>query len=152
MTATRSLSPLQLRFRRFRRIKRGFYAFCVLLGVYMLSLLNPLLVNNNALLVCYRGSYYFPLFVMYRGDFFGQTHVHGERNLGEADYRELKKQFAGTGEGNWVLLPLYPYHPNESLLHLPGSPPIGHPDRTGWGPMTGGGISLPGWCMGFERP
>jgi len=131
MTVTTSLSPMQLRLRRFRRIKRGFYAFCVLLGAYMLSLLNPLLVNNKALVVGYQGSYYFPLFGMYRGEFFGQTLVHGEHNLGEADYRELKKQFAGTGEGNWVLLPLYPYHPNESLLHLPGSPPH-PPSRTHW--------------------
>jgi len=135
MTVTNSLSPLQLRLRRFRRIKRGFYSFCMLLGAYALSLANPLLVNNKALVVRYQGSYYFPLFEMYRGEFFGQTHAHGERNLGEADYRELKKQFAGTREGNWVLLPFYPYHPNESLLHLPGSPPQADRERSAGHPV-----------------
>ena len=123
MNATKSLSPFQLRLRRFRRIKRGYFAFWLLLAVYALSLMNPLLVNDKALVLYYQGSYYFPLFGTYRGEFFGQTHVHGERNLGEADYRELKRQFAEDGEGNWLWLPLYPYHPNESLLHLHGSPP-----------------------------
>jgi microcin C transport system permease protein len=97
----------------------------VLAGLYLLSLFNGLLINNKALVVRYRGSYYFPLFARYPGDSFGQTHAYGERNLGEANYRELKDQFAAAGRGDWVLLPPFPYHPNESLLHLPGSPP--HP-------------------------
>jgi microcin C transport system permease protein len=43
--------------------------------------------------------------------------------LGEPNYRELKKKFAQDGNGNWVVLPLYPYNATESLLDLPGSPP-----------------------------
>ena len=45
--------------------------------------------------------------------------------IGEPDYRALKKQFAAQGGGNWVLMPPYPYGPNESLLDDSGSPP--HP-------------------------
>ncbi len=79
----------------------------------------------------YQGGYYVPLLGNYRGEFFGQTHAHGERNLGAADYRELQRQFAEAGNGDWVLLPLYPYHPNESLLHLSGSPPH-RPSASNW--------------------
>jgi microcin C transport system permease protein len=91
----------------------------------VLSLLSPLLINDRALLVRYGEGWYFPVLTRYRGEVFGQTHAYGERNLGECEYRELKRQFAAAGGGDWVLLPLYPYHPNESLLHLSGVPP--HP-------------------------
>ena len=37
----------------------------------------------------------------------------------------MKEQFSAEGEGNWVLLPPYPYSPYESLLELEGVPP--HP-------------------------
>ena len=43
--------------------------------------------------------------------------------FGEPDYRELKKQFDAEGKGNWVLLPPYPYSPNESIFTLAEPPP-----------------------------
>lgn len=61
----------------------------LLAGAYLLSLGNAVLVNNTAIVVRYEGRYYWPLLNRYRGEQFGQTRVHGERNLGEADYREL---------------------------------------------------------------
>ena len=46
--------------------------------------------------------------------------------FGEPDYRAAEASSSQTqGSGNWVLMPPYPYGPNESLLDLPGSPP--HP-------------------------
>ena len=128
----KSLSPLRLRLRKFRRLKRGYYAFILLAGAYVLSLLNPLLVNNTALIVRYNGAFYFPLFKFHLAETFGQTHVHGERHLGETNYRELKKQFAKQGRGNWVVLPPYPYHPNESLLAALKSPPPNPPSWEHW--------------------
>ena len=72
-------------------------------------------------MVKHDGEYHFPVFgTHYEGRDFGQ------RVIGEADYRALAEQFAEEGEGNWVLMPPYPYHPNESLLtdpNLPGTPP-----------------------------
>jgi len=118
-----SVSPLRLRLRRFRRLKRGYCSFVALVVLYGLSLLAPVLVNNKALVVYYQGELYFPLWRFHRAEAFGQTHAYGDRNVGEAEYRELKRQFRKEGGGNWVLLPPYPYHPSESLLFLDGVPP-----------------------------
>ena len=41
----------------------------------------------------------------------------------ETDYRALQRTFRQAKQGDWVLMPLYPYGPNESLLDLPGTPP-----------------------------
>jgi len=42
----------------------------------------------------------------------------------EAEVRKLTEAYAGFKEGKaWVLLPLYPYGPEDPLLDLPGKPP-----------------------------
>jgi microcin C transport system permease protein len=107
------------RLRKFRRLKRGYYSFLAITIAYAVSFFLPLLANNIALVVHNNGSYYFPLVRYHRANEFGQAAV------GDPDYRALKQQFAASGQGNWVLMPLIPYGPNESLLDLPGSPP--HP-------------------------
>ncbi|MBI2821301.1 MAG: ABC transporter permease subunit [Acidobacteria bacterium] len=104
------------RLRRFRKLKRGYYAFLVIVAAYLLSFALPVLVSNKALAVKYRGQYYFPLLRYYPAAAFGM------QAIGEPDYRELKARLAGQKEG-WVLMPPYPYSPNESLLELPGVPP-----------------------------
>ena len=53
----------------------------------------------------------------------------GVEGFGEPDYRALKTQFAEAGRGDWVLMPPYPYGPNEALLDLTESPPNA-PSRT----------------------
>ncbi len=120
------ISVLRRRWRKFKTIKRGWYSFVVLCVVYAISFLNPLLINSRALIVKYDGELFFPaLGTHYEASSFGQ------RRIGEADYRELEKAFAAEGGDNWVLMPPYPYHPNESLLtqaHLVGPPP--HPPST----------------------
>src|SRR5262245_37528032 len=121
--AARSPSPFRLRLRRFRQLNRGYYSFLFLTGLYLLSFLNPLFINSKALVVRYHGSTYFPLWSFHEGKEFGQTEVGGRPHFGEANYRELRRMFREEGEGNWVLLPLYPYHPNETLLTRPGEPP-----------------------------
>lgn len=121
--AEKPVSVLRRRWRKFRSLKRGWYSFLLLLGLYLVSFLNPLLINNRALVVKYEGNYYFPAFGTHY-----EARSFGQRRIGEAHYRELAKQFEEAGEGNWVLMPPYPYHPNESLLtdpDLPGPPP--HP-------------------------
>lgn len=114
---------MRKRWQRFRRLKRGYYSFLIIAGLYVVSLFSGLFISNKAILVGYNGELYFPAFKFFRGEFFGQTHAYGERNLGECNYRELKRRFENADDGNWVLLPPYPYSPNESLLHLAGSPP-----------------------------
>jgi microcin C transport system permease protein len=93
---------------------------------FILSFILPVLVNKTALVVHYNGNYYFPVFKsgIYEGSFFGQE------RYGEANYRMLKEKFEQEDNGNWVLMPLYPYGPNENLLdEIEGSPP--HAPSTG---------------------
>ena len=47
----------------------------------------------------------------------------GAAGYGEPDYRELKKTFEKAGRNDWVLMPPYPYGPNEALLDSTQSPP-----------------------------
>ncbi len=117
-----SVSIFRKRWRKFRTLKRGYYSFLTLLVLYILSFMLPLLVNNAALIVKYNEHYYFPVFKsgIYEADVFGQNRD------GEANYRALKKQFQEEDKGNWVLMPLYPFGPNENLLdETVGNPP--HP-------------------------
>lgn len=121
--ASRPVSVMRKRWRRFRRIRRGWYSACLLFGAYLVSFASPLLINNRALAVRYEGELYFPAFGRHL-----EARDLGQRRIGEADYRALRAQYEQEGEGNWVLLPPYPFHPNESLLtdpDLPGNPP--HP-------------------------
>lgn len=100
-------TPVTLqRFRRFRSIRRGWWSFCLLLGLAGLALLDQALVGRRALLVRHEGQTYFPAFVKqrYPASTFGQP---GE---GEANYRELQKRFAADGKG-FVLMPLVPWDP-----------------------------------------
>ena len=112
-------SPFRRRLRKFRRLKRGYWAFLLITGAYLVSFLLPVLMNNVAFVVKYEGAYYFPFFRYYPASTFGQE------AFGEPNYRDLKQQLSSQDAGNWVLMPPFPYGPNESLLDQPGSPP--HP-------------------------
>ena len=118
-TALRSESILGRRLRKFRRLKRGYFSFLIIVLAYAASFLLPVLASNTAFLVKYQGDYFFPMLKYRAASEFGMTAI------GEPDYRELKRVFAREQAGNWVLMPPYPYGPNEALLDLPGSPP--HP-------------------------
>ncbi|MFH0765312.1 MAG: ABC transporter permease subunit [Calditrichota bacterium] len=108
-SAYASESLFRKRLRRFRSIKRGYYSFLFIVGLYILSFFSPMLINYRALAVRYEGRIYFPALKYYPGLKFGQD-VYGETN-----YRELKRRFKFENKGNWVLMPLYPFGPNESL-------------------------------------
>jgi microcin C transport system permease protein len=113
-----STSIFKKRWKKFKSLKRGYYSFLAILILYLISFALPLLVNKDALLVRYNGEFYFPVFKFYAAEMFGQN------RQGEANYRMLKKQFQDDGSDNWVLMPLYPYSPNENLLEeLEGTPP-----------------------------
>jgi microcin C transport system permease protein len=115
---TNSESILHKRIRKFKGMKRGYYSFIILVTLYLLSFLNPLLINNKALIVKYNGEYFFPVSKYHPSSTFGQ------KGYGEAQYRKLDAKFENDGSDNWVLMPLYPFHPNESLLgEIDGEPP-----------------------------
>ncbi len=117
----KSLSVFQRRWKKFKTLKRGWYSFIALIALYVISLASPLLINSQALVVKYGGEYYFPAL----GDF-NEARDFGQRIIGEVDYRELARTTEAADGDDWVMMPLYPYHPNESLLDepdLPGRPP-----------------------------
>lgn len=119
-----STSILRKRWKKFKTLKRGYYSFVIILSLYVISFILPLLVNKDALVVHYEGEYYSPVFKYYPAEKFGQNIP------GEANYRLLKEKFSNEDNDNWVLMPLYPYGPNENLLdELEGSPP--HAPSTG---------------------
>jgi microcin C transport system permease protein len=93
----------------------------VLLITYGLSFFLPLFVGNKALFVSHDGKWHFPLFSSYIA-----AQELGQDRIGEANFRLLKAQYQEEGNGDFVLMPLYPYGPMESLLtEMEGEPP--HP-------------------------
>ncbi len=137
----KSLTVMQRRWRKFKRLKRGYYSFIILIAAYILSFFLPLLVNNRAIAVRYNGEWYFPavkqmlvenfligkLFGMnyfYSGEFFGQ-----KDNPGECDYRRLKAEWEAEGSDNLVIMPPYPYGPIEDI-GVEGNEPFMAPFET----------------------
>src|SRR5438105_694328 len=72
------------RLRKFRRLRRGYYSFILIVGAYLISFMLPLLANNIALVIRHDGRYYFPLVTYYPASAFGQN------AFGDPDYRSLK--------------------------------------------------------------
>lgn len=110
-------SIIRKRLRKFRRLRRGYWSFLLIAGAYFASFFLPVIASGTALVVRYEGEYYFPMARFHQASEFGQ------QLIGEADYRLLDQTFSAEGAGNWVLMPPYPFGPNESLLDLPGAPP-----------------------------
>jgi microcin C transport system permease protein len=104
----KSVSILRKRFKKFKTLKRGYYAFLLLLALYIISFALPILVNNKAIIVHYDGSTYFPAFKYYPATTFGET------GADEADYRKLNEKLEQEGKGNWALMPLYQWNPLET--------------------------------------
>ena len=113
----RSESIVRRRLRKFRRLKRGYYSFVLVVAAYLLSFFLPLFIGNIPLVVRYQGQFYFPMVTFHAAPEFGQA------AFGEPDYRALKDTFSAEGRGNFVVMPFYPYGQNEPLLDVPGSPP-----------------------------
>lgn len=138
LKAKRSESIFRRRLRRFRSLKRGYYSFLLLVGLYSGSFLLPFIMNDRAIVVHYDGRYFFPSARTYIYDtfgfgsspiylakFFGQEEVNGRPALGETNYRVLQKTFAAENEGNWVLMPFFPYSKNEQFFDEKENPPNG---------------------------
>jgi len=121
----KSESLMAKRIRKFRSIKRGYYSFIIIVICYILSFFSPFLMNYKALVVSYNDKLYFPVVKYYPSETFD---VEG---FGEANYRELKSQLKNEDNGNWVLLPLYPFGPYESLTDLRSEPP-NEPSQQHW--------------------
>ena len=126
-------SITQKRLSKFKSLKRGYYAFLLLLSFYLLSFFNPLFIGSDALVVKYQGHYSFPAFrelarpflnlPEYPGSLFQQTEP------GPVKWRALEKRLQAENQGDFAILPLYPYGPVENLMsEIKGNPPT-PPDR-----------------------
>ena len=117
-----SESILQKRIKRFKSMKRGYYSLLILIIFYAISLLGPLWMNNKPLIIKYENKYYSPA-IMDFIDFipginyplYEAKNFNQKINSIEADFRLLDKQFENENNGNFVIMPLYPYHPHEDL-------------------------------------
>jgi len=104
---------------RFQMIKRGYYSFILIGSMILLSIFAELLINSHALIVRYKGEYYFPTYGdMIPGRVFGLDYSY------ETNYRELKRIFEREGEGNWILMPPVPYNAYENDLRDDAYPPF----------------------------
>ena len=132
------LSPVTMkRIKKFKSLKRGYYSLLIIGGLYLISMFNAVLINSKAVIVSYNGNWSFPF-----TEKFYKNEDLGFRDGEKQNFRLLKRRFAGeivgadldaakntpeadpskkatedlTGKG-WVIMPLYPYGPNESLLN-----------------------------------
>ncbi|MFC4994042.1 ABC transporter permease subunit [Rubritalea tangerina] len=112
---SKPLPIVQRRIQRFKSVRRGYVSFLLLMLLVLLAALDQSLVGKRALFVSYEGKWYFPAFErkIYSGKDFGQQ---GDARDAEASYRDLKKQFAEAGSGNFVLMPLVPYDPTGDTI------------------------------------
>jgi microcin C transport system permease protein len=137
-----TLDPItRRRLQRFRKIKRGYYSFLILVGAIVLSIFAPFLAESRALLVVYKGSWYFPTFQYLDAATFNQTLPPGWSGTDlEADYLRLQREWqveryfydreagqaAGDPQklaaleakypdrGNYVFMPPIPWDPYQS--------------------------------------
>lgn len=120
------LTPItRKRLRRFRQIRYGYYSFLILAGLTILSLFSNYIANSRAIIVKYEGKFYFPTYKFLPMSTFGQEDEWGFDDV-EADYREMKEQFAGTA--NWVLMPPIPFNPIEQDYEFYDEPHPRPPD------------------------
>ena len=117
-----SESILQKRIKRFKSIKRGYYSLLALIFLYILALLGPLWINNKPLILKYDSKYYFPAIVdlldfipginypLYESKTFNQN-----TSQIEVDFRNLQKEINKDDNRNFIIMPIYPYHPHEDL-------------------------------------
>jgi microcin C transport system permease protein len=136
------LDPItRKRLQRFRRIKRGYYSFLILMAAIVLSIFAPYLAESRALLVWHDGRLFFPTFEYFSMETFGQEPppAWGIANL-ETEYLRLKSEWALQGElydrelaeigddsaaraaleerypnrGDFVIMPLFPWNPYQN--------------------------------------
>lgn len=100
-TVKKSPSLFQLRLRKFRSLKRGYYCFLALVFAYVLSFFLPFLMGDRAIMVHYQGENYFPAARSYLNQTFGyfDDRVYDGAKFGQpphqaqADYRNLALKF-----------------------------------------------------------
>ncbi len=117
-----TLSPLtQRRLRQFRSNKRGFFALCLFILIFLFTLCAEFIANDRPLVVSYDGSLYFPVVKSYPETQWGGT-FETETNYRDAYVKDL------INAKGWMLFPPIPFSFDTINYDLPGpapSPPGG---------------------------
>ena len=90
------LDPItRRRLQRFRRIKRGYYSFVILVVAIVLAIFAPYLAESRALFVWHDGRLFLPTFENFDMETFGQEPppAWGIADL-ETEYLRLKREWA----------------------------------------------------------
>lgn len=106
------LNPItRKRLKRFRALKRSYYSFMLLMGLYGLSLVSETIAGNQPLVARYEGKWFFPIFFYYPESAFSESGLNTRPN-----YRKLSQSpaFAESND-NWMLFPPVPFGPNEGI-------------------------------------
>ena len=105
-------SPImQKRISRFKKMPLPWFAFRLLLLLYLISLPAELICNSNPLYVRLNGKSYFPVLFFYTEN----TFLHNNKNT-RPDYKEIAKSDVFTkNKENFMLFPFFPYGPYESI-------------------------------------
>ena len=117
-----ALTPITLRkIERFKAIKRGYYSFLLLIGLVGIAALDHVLVGEEALAVKHGGEWSFPAFSreIEKGGLYG---LEDDAAVSPPDYRELKESFKEAGNGDRVILPLWPYAPTGDSIPAVAEP------------------------------
>ncbi len=104
------------RWRKFKTMRRAYFALWILGGAFILSLFSEFIANSKPLYLRYEGKSHFPIVRFYSSATFG-----GEYGT-EADYTRLRNdpEFRANG---FMLRPPIPHSPIKPNLDLPGTPP-----------------------------
>ncbi len=111
-TLSKYFNPItHKRLRKFRQIKRAYWSFLLLAGLYILSLGAELLCNDAPILVKFNDRYYFPVCKYYPDDLFT-----GSGRQTRPDYKKIvsSPQFS-VNPDNFMWFPPIPYGPYEII-------------------------------------
>lgn len=132
------------RLQRFRQIRRGWWSFIILVTAIVLSVFAPYLAESRALIVSYRGQWFFPTFQHLPMSTFGQVpppawdtadieteYLRLQREWAAERYLHTRELAAARARGadaaalaaldarypnraNWVLMPPIPWDPYQN--------------------------------------
>ncbi len=123
--ASRSVSPNQQRWRRFRQNRLGFASLLVFASLFVLSLFAEALSNDRPLIISYQGSLYFPLLHDYPESTFGGDFPT------RADYLDPYIRDRFSRPGNWAVYPLNTYS-YDTINYFASQPNPARPSAQNW--------------------
>ena len=99
------------RLQRFRGMRRAWWSFWILLGLYVVSLFSELLCNDKPLVVRFGGRIFFPI-IRYTSE----QELAGEGHLTRVNYKAFAQSERFIAQpGNFIWWPLIPHGPREII-------------------------------------